>query len=327
MLLVLSAYAVLGVADFGGGVWDLFARGPRAAQQREAVSMAMGPVWEANHVWLIFFLILLFTGFPKGFSVLTVAMFTPFHLVLLGIILRGAAFVFRSPEMTEAAVPERTWSLIFGVASTVTPLLLGAAVGAVSSGGIRIIDGIVVAPPADSWLSPFALGMGLFVLTLAAYLAAVYLTAETTGELQADFHRRAIASGIATAAMSVIMLRAMVQYTPWLWARFTHELSGAVLALGGYLMVMSFFFVVKKRYRWARVTAAGQIIVLLIGWAMGQWPYIVYPDVTFTEAKAPDATLRFMLQIVPMGMLILIPSLLFLFRVFKGGRGPSGGEG
>lgn len=326
MLLALSAYAVLGIADFGGGVWDLFARGPRAAQQRRAVASAMGPVWEANHVWLVFFLIMLFTAFPAGFSTLSVAMFVPFHLVLAGVILRGAAFVFRSPEATTAvAGPDRAWSLIFGIASTVTPLLLGAAIGAVSSGGIRIGDDGIVAPPADSWLSPFALSTGILVLALAAYLAAVYLAAETKGDLKEDFHRRAIVSGTVVAVLSLLMLWAMTVYTPWLWERFTQNVGGAVLFAGGVLMLLSFVFVVGRRYSWARVTAAGQVVILLWGWVFGQWPYIVYPDLTVWDAKAPDATLRFMLQVIPIGMVLLLPSLWFLFRVFKT-KQPADGE-
>lgn len=320
MLLALSAYAVLGIADFGGGVWDLFARGPRARAQRKAIANAMGPVWEANHVWLVFFLILMMGAFPKGYSTLSVAMFIPFHLVLLGIILRGAAFVFRSPGTTAATGQERVWSYTFGIASTVTPLLLGMAVGAVSSGGIRIVDGTVMAPPAASWLSPFAWGMGLFVLTLAAYLAAVYLMAETEGDLQRDFHRRAIVSGTVTAVLSGVMLFMMARYTPWLWDRFTHDIGSVLLSVGGLLMILSFVFVVGKKFILARVTAAGQVIVLLWGWAMAQWPYIIYPSLTFMDAKAPDATLRFILQIMPLGMLLLLPSLWLLFRVFKGAQ-------
>lgn len=323
MVLALSAYAVLGIADFGGGVWDLFAMGPRARQQRQAVATAMGPVWESNHVWLIFFFIMLFTAFPAGFSTLSVALFVPLNFVLLGIILRGAAFVFRSPESTAAVTgPERAWSVVFGVASTVTPLLLGAAVGSVSSGGIVIGPDFAALPavPADSWLSPLALSTGVFVLSLAAYLAAVFLAAETDGPLRDDFHVRSLASGTWVAVMAVRMLFVLSRHAPRLWERFSHEIGGAILALGGVMMLLSFYFVVRRRYLAARVTAAGQIVLYLWGWAFAQWPYIIYPGLTFFDAKAPDGTLRVMLQIIPAGMVILIPSLWFLFRVFKGNR-------
>ena len=150
-LAVLVAYAVLAGADFGGGVWDLMARGPRAADQRAAIASAMGPVWEANHVWLIFLIVLLFTCFPAAFAVLSVAFFVPFHLVLLGVVLRGAAFVFRAhghavagggPGAVSAGL---SWGHVFGGASTITPFLLGACLGAVSNGHVRT-DGAGITP-------------------------------------------------------------------------------------------------------------------------------------------------------------------------------------
>lgn len=317
MLLSLGAYAIFGIADFGGGIWDLFARGPRAKEQRKAIAQAMGPVWEANHVWIVFFMILMLSAFPKAYATLSEAMFIPFHLVLLGIILRGAAFVLRSPGIPVARGTERVWSWVFGVASTISPLLLGMGLAAVSSGGIRITGGQVLAPPTESWLSPFAFGMGIFVLTLASYLAAVFLAAETEGELQEDFHRRAFASGTATAIMSALMLWMMARYTPWLWEGFTHGVSGVLLFVGAALYLLSLVFVLIRQYVLARVSAAGQVLVLLMGWALAQWPYMIYPDLTFEAAKAPDATLRFVVQIVPIGLLILLPSLWLLFRVFK----------
>jgi cytochrome d ubiquinol oxidase subunit II len=163
-LLSLIAYAVLAGADFGGGVWDLLASGPHVAEQRAAISQAMGPVWEANHVWLIFVIVLLFTAFPSAFAVLCVALFGPFHLVLAGIALRGAAFVFRSHN--EGGAPGM-WGSVFGSSSAFTPFLLGASLAAVSAGRIRFQNGEVVSPAA-AWLSPFALGCGALALALCA---------------------------------------------------------------------------------------------------------------------------------------------------------------
>ena len=137
-LAAIVAYAVLGGADFGGGVWDFFARGPRRGEQREAIARAMGPVWEANHVWLIFVIVLLFTGFPRAFAALSIALYVPFHLVLLGIILRGAAFVFRaySPQGERGVRPGAAalqWGWIFGAASVITPALLGICLATIST--------------------------------------------------------------------------------------------------------------------------------------------------------------------------------------------------
>src|SRR5438105_4483404 len=133
------AYAVLGGADFGGGIWDLCAAGPRRAEQRRAIAHAMGPVWEANHVWLIFVIVVLFTAFPSAYAALSVALFVPLHLVLVGITLRGAAFVFRGPQV--GGPGGGAWGAVFGTASVITPALLGACVGAVSAGGLRVRGG------------------------------------------------------------------------------------------------------------------------------------------------------------------------------------------
>src|SRR3954468_13190823 len=136
-LFAVIAYGLLAGADFGGGVWDLVARGPRARAQRDAIAHAMGPVWGANHVWLIFLLVILFTAFPPAFAALSVAMFLPFHIVLLGITLRGAAFVFRAilrDERHEDASRRDVWGTVFGAASIMTPPVLGASLGAASSG-------------------------------------------------------------------------------------------------------------------------------------------------------------------------------------------------
>src|SRR3954451_11935184 len=158
MLVALIAYGVLAGADFGGGVWDLFAAGPRKTEQRTAIARALAPVWEANHVWLIFVVVLLFTGFPGAFYALNVALFVPFHLVLVGITLRGAAFVFRAYGPQRPGLTRR-WGAVFGAVSVITPPLLGMSVGAVSTGNIRMAgDGIRIVGTTP-WLAPLSLAM------------------------------------------------------------------------------------------------------------------------------------------------------------------------
>ena len=166
---------------------DALARGPRRDAQRDAISRAMGPVWEANHVWLIFVIVLLFTGFPRAFQALGESLFVPFHLALAGITLRGEAFVFRAyGPRGEASL--RRWGALFGVASAVTPVLLGMCLGAVSSGRIRVGADGEISTGTDAWRSPVAPLTGLFALALCAYLAAVFLTVETDGELREKSH-------------------------------------------------------------------------------------------------------------------------------------------
>jgi cytochrome d ubiquinol oxidase subunit II len=316
-LLALTAYTVLAGADFGGGVWDFFARGPRANAQRRAISDAMGPVWESNHVWLIFLLVILFTAFPIAFSALSEAFFIPFHLLLLGIILRGAAFVFRAHGAEEVG-PQRVWARTFGSASVITPVLLGMCLGAVSAGEIRVADGTVQVNYFTAWLTPLSWGCGALALALFAYLAAVYLTLETEGNLREDFRKRTLVSGGVVVAISVLLIPLLIWQAPRLAENLLSLRALPVLALGVVFALLSLWAVLARRFAVARVTAVAEVVMLLWGWALAQWPYIIYPDLTIDASAAPDATLGFLLATAPFGALLLIPSLWLLFSVFKG---------
>jgi len=318
MLLALTAYAVLAGADFGGGIWDLLAGGPREKEQRLAIAHAIGPVWEANHVWLIFLLVILFTAFSPAFQALSVAFFGLFHAVLTGIVLRGAAFVFRSSTPDEESGGWRAWASVFGAASVITPFLLGTALGAVSSGGIRVRDGAVTVDPGAAWFSPVSLLIGALTLALCAYLAAVYLTVETHGEVQEDFRRRALGAGMAVAALAIILLPVAAWRSPLLWQHLSRPLSAPPMITGALLAAASAWAVMTRRYRLGRALAVAEVIIVLWGWAFAQWPYLIYPDITATGSMSPLPTIRFLLNALPFGFAILIPSLAFLFVVFKG---------
>jgi cytochrome d ubiquinol oxidase subunit II len=306
-------YGTLGGADFGGGIWDLFARGPRRDAQRAAIARAMGPVWEANHVWLIFVIVLLFTAFPSAFARLSVELFGLFHLVLVGITLRGASFVFRGPKVNLDRAAG--WGAVFGMASVITPALLGMAVGAVTSGDMA--SGVTDAPRRTPWLTPLALAIGALALALCAYLAAVYLTIETEGDLQEDFRRRALLAGGFVVALAVLLLPLIHEQSEHLWEGLTSLRAAPVLAFGAAAALASGWLLLRRRYRLARVSSILEVALLLAGWGMAQYPYLIYPDVTIASAAAPPATLRFLVYTLPVGAALLVPSLALLFRVFK----------
>ena len=301
-LLCVIAYAVLAGADFGGGIWDFFAMGKRKHEQREAISSAMAPVWEANHVWLIFVIVFLFAGFPKAYAELSTLLFVPLHIVLVGITLRGAAFVFRHYG-PQGLLTER-WGVVFGVASTVTPALLGVCMGAVSD-------------DAEAIFTPISLLTGALALALCAYLAAVYLTNETQGDLREDFRARALAAGTAVVALSGALL-------PVAYFDATHLVMGLLrpealpIVLAGIAAALtSGWALLRRRYRLARIATIAQVSFLLAGWGAAQHPYLIYPDITLHDAAAPKETLEFMLATLPFGAALLGPSLWLLFRVFK----------
>ena len=318
MLVSLSFYALLGGADYGGGVWDLFARGPRADAQRALIAHAIGPIWEANHVWLILVVVILFTAFPPAFAAIATALHIPLTLLLIGIVLRGSAFTFRTYD-TQRDDVQRRWSRIFSIASIITPVLLGIVVGAIASGPIQLEHRTFASAFIQPWLSPFPFAVGLFALSLFAFLASIYLTLETPDrELQEDFRLRALISGVVVGALALIVfllsaqhapeIRAGISATPW---AIPLHVATAMCALGAFGALW------KRKYRLARLFAAGQVTLILWGWALAQYPYMVGTDITIYSAAAPGKTLRLLLVTLFVGALILFPSFFYLFRVFK----------
>jgi cytochrome d ubiquinol oxidase subunit II len=319
-LAALAAYAALAGPDFGGGVLDLLAWGPRRTEQRSAIAVMLGPVWEANHVWLIFLLIVLFTAYPTAFADLSVVFFVPFHLVLAGIVLRGAAFGFRS-HIAGPGVAFYAWGRIFGIASAITPVLLGATLGATATGAIRIVDGSVQSGATAAWLMPFPLVLGALTLALCAYLAAIHVAQITSGEVREDFRRRALGLGVVIAVLSLATLVLIRGEAPRLWEGLVSPRAAPVLALALLVAPAAAFMLWRRSYGRARTLAVGALILLLSAWALGQWPYIIYPDVTLVGSASPAATLTFLLATVPFGMGLVLPSLWLLLAVF-GGSGP-----
>jgi len=315
--LSLTVYAVLAGADFGGGVWDIFASGPRKQEQRQAVARAMGPVWEANHVWLIFMIVGLFTAFPVTFGVLGLALYFPFSIALFGIVFRGASFAFRAHGRS-AVGPLSPWGVVFGVASVVTPFFLGTAAAAVASGSIRAPHGQLSSGFLDGWTSPLGVVIGLFALSMCAYLAAAYLMVENEHrpELLADFRRRAIAAAVVSGVLALIALPLAAVDGP----KLLQSLTGRGLPLFVLALLngpLALWAVWRSRPRIARVAVIGQVVLVLWAWAIGQWPYLVPPDLTISATAAPAGTLMGMLTVITIGGLLLLPSLWLLFRVFK----------
>jgi cytochrome bd ubiquinol oxidase subunit II len=319
MVVSLNLYVLLGGADYGGGVWDLFARGPRLKQQRNLIARAIGPIWEANHVWLILVVVIFFTAFPLGFATIGTALHIPLTLLLIGIVLRGSAFTFRTYDSQRDSVQQR-WSRLFSIASAITPFMLGLIVGAIASGQIQIDTTNFEVTFIRPWLSPFAFAVGFFALSLFAFIAAVYLTLETNDRaLQDDFRLRAIISGVAVGVFALIVfvlsgayatqIRAGISATAW---AIPLHLSTAICAIGAFVALW------KRSYRLARLLAAGQVSLILWGWALAQYPFIVGPNVTIYSAGSRRETLELLVVALCGGAMILFPSFFYLFHVFKG---------
>jgi cytochrome d ubiquinol oxidase subunit II len=319
MISALILYALLGGADYGGGVWDLFAFGKRAPAQRALIAHAIGPVWEANHVWLILVIVVLFTAFPPAFAAISIALHIPLTLLLIGIVLRGTTFTFRAHDAQRDDV-QRRWSLLFSIASIITPMLLGIVLGAIASGTIRVENGVVVSGFLKSWLAPFPFAVGFFALSLFAFLAAVYLTLETSdNELQEDFRRRALIAGIVVCMLALTVFILAGTGAPTVRAGISRSWWALALHLGTAVVAVGAFYTLWiRKYRVARFCAAAQVTLILLGWAFAQFPYLVEPDITIYSAAAPHVTLRLLIIALSVGVLVLFPSYYYLFRIFKG---------
>ena len=323
LMLALNLYVLFGGADFGGGVWDLLASGPRRAAQRELIAATIGPIWEANHVWLVLVVVVLFVCFPPAFARIAISLHIPISLMLVGVVLRGSAFTFRTYDSDHDTV-QRRWGLIFAVASVITPVLLGVTVGALTSGMVGAsTSGSFHTQWIAPWLNPFAFSVGAFTLVLFAFLAAVYLTVEADDNaVREDFRTRAIASAIAVGILAWVVIAIAQTSAPriaegLMSAPYSLPLHGVTAAIA----LTAIWALVTRRFGLARVTAALQVSLILWGWAYAQFPDLVPGAWTIQSASAPEITLKLVIYGLTGGAIILVPSLLYLFRVFKGSRG------
>jgi cytochrome bd ubiquinol oxidase subunit II len=328
MVLSLNAYVLLGGADFGGGVWDLFARGRHQDAQRKLIAEAIGPIWEANHVWLILLVVLLFTCFPKAFAHFATELHVPLTIMLVGIVLRGSAFTFRTYDRQRDAV-QRQWGRIFSVASLLTPVILGVCLGTVASGSIplRPIASLRTVTFQerflDPWMaSPFPWAVGLLTLMLFAFLAASYLTCESDDPIMREvFRRRALQSQGALLVCAGMTLGLARVASPLLFEGLTQGRAALGMhAVTALTAATSVWALASRRFQFARVAAGAQASFIIWGWAWSQFPWLIPPDRSITSLAAPAITLQLVLGALAIGTLILLPSFVYLFRIFKGGE-------
>jgi len=314
----LIVYALTGGADYGGGVIDLFARGPRAKDLRALIARAIGPIWEANHVWLILVIVLMFVCLPKAFAAIMTALHIPLTILLIGLVLRGSAFVFRAYDDPSDDV-QRRWSLIFAVASVVSPWALGATLGAVASGTITFdAAGRVQTDFVSAWAAPFPAALGFFVVALFTLLAATYLTLETDdAELQDALRAQGLGAGLASGLFAFVALALSQTGAPRVWAGLTQQVwSLPFQVLTGATAIGALAALIRRRWALARAAAAAQVVLIALGWAFSQAPYAVPPSLTLTDAAAPGSLITLVLTILGGGAIFLIPAFILLYRVF-----------
>jgi cytochrome d ubiquinol oxidase subunit II len=329
----LTLYAVLAGADFGAGLWQLLAgRGSRAERIREHAHHSMGPVWEANHVWLIFVITVFWTGYPAAFGSIFSTLSVPLFIAAVGIILRGAAYALRSG--TQSPRELSSIDMLFSIASLLTPFALGACVGAIASE--RVPVGNATGHMFSSWLNPTSILVGVLAVATSAYLAAVYLAADAARlddpELERAFRARALGSGLVTGGialggLAVLHSDAHSLYHELVSGEAVSTLIVSILAGSGTLAL-----VFARRFEAARYSAALAVAAIVAGWALARWPTLL-PGLTVQQAAAPHDTLVALVVAVLAGGAILFPSLALLFSLALTGRfdhaqaGPRPGAG
>jgi cytochrome d ubiquinol oxidase subunit II len=318
----LTIYALFGGADFGAGVWEVNTALQASPKERKLLYSAIGPVWEANHVWLIFVLVATFGAFPLAFAAICQALWLPLLLALGGIVFRGAGYALRSNSSDDRR-QQFAWDVVFAVGSTAAPFFLGASVGALASGKLMLTDdGRFDGNFLTGWLSPMAVFSGFFVVVMCAYLAAVFLAREASDlrdtELTRIWRQRAIATGIWMGLLSLAGVVYVASDAPHLWDGFRQR-SWPLVALSMTAGFLSINSLIREQFRIAVVAAAAAVTAVIWGWAVAQYPLLVPPSITIEDAKAPANILWLLIGTVSLGSLLLVPALGYLFYLFKSG--------
>jgi cytochrome bd ubiquinol oxidase subunit II len=307
-----TLYALFGGADFGAGFWDLIAGDAEQGRRpRSLIERSLTPVWEANHVWLIFILVVLWTAFPEAFGAIMSTLYVPLALAALGIVLRGAGFAFRESIRSPAA--RRAMGATFALSSVLTPFFMGTVVGAIADGNVPAAgDGDAF----SSWLQPLPLFTGGLFVASGAYLAAVFLVADArrsgAADLEGYFARRALAAGLVAGAFAIAGLFVLHADTRYVYDRLTDEalplvIASAICGLGVLVQLL------RGARRGLRPLAAGAVIAVVWGWGVAQFPYLLPTSLKITESAAPPETLAAVIVVFLVAAIVVLPALGLLY--------------
>jgi len=307
-------YALFGGADFGGGFWDLVAGGAeRGERPRALIQRSLTPVWEANHVWLIFVLVVLWTAFPPAFSAIFTTLYVPIALAALGIVLRGSGFAFR--KSIEGLSGRRAAGATFAISSVLTPFFMGTVVGAIAAGNVPAGGN---GDAFSSWIQPLPLLIGAMFVATGAYLAGVFLVgdARRVGEpdLERYFERRALGAGVVAGALAIAGLFALHSEARYVYERLVDQ--GLPLVILSLLCGAALLVVLRRGGRRPlRPLAAGAVVAVIWGWAVAQFPYLLPTSLRIDQAAAPDATMTIVFIVFAVAAVLVLPSLGLLYTL------------
>jgi cytochrome d ubiquinol oxidase subunit II len=320
VLVGLTFYIVLAGADFGAAIWQITApQTPQGRRIRDFAHNVMAPVWEANHVWLIFVLTVTWTAYPAAFGSIASTLTLALILAALGIVIRGAAYAVSAG--TSRPWQARDLDIISALASILTPFTLGACLGAIASG--RVPYGNAKGDLASSWLNPTSIVVGALAIAISAYLAAVYLSDDAQRRAQHDliapYRRRALGAGTLAGLLAVAGLLVLHHDAHPLYRQLITGPGLPAVIASGASGIAALGLVLRQRFQLARHAAALAVAAIVAGWALAQQPRLL-PGLTVTQAAAPRATLIAIILAVTGGAVILLPSLLLLLRLSITGR-------
>jgi cytochrome d ubiquinol oxidase subunit II len=319
MFIGVIAYAVLGGADFGAGFWDLTAGGAdRGREPRHLVDLSIGPVWEGNHTWLIYCMVMLWSGFPTAFAAITTTLYLPLGLAALGIVLRGAGFAFR--KVSVHTPEQRLYGAAFAAGSVLTPYCFGSIAGAIASG--RVPSG-GNGSATTSWLNPTSALGGVLAVLVCAYLAAVYLTAvagqSRNAALRTYFSARALAAALATGLVTVAGIFVIHFDAPRLFHQLSHR-GLPLLIIAALAGLASIALLLRGESATSRITAVVAVAAVVAGWGVAQYPYLLGTHLQITDAASPTATLWVLTGVACVAAALIVPSFALLFGLYERGR-------
>ena len=315
LMLAVAFYAIFGGADFGAGFWDLTAGGPeRGRRPREVIEHSIGPVWEANHVWLIFVFVVLWTCFPEAYASIMLTLFVPLTIAALGIVLRGASFAFRK-AVTQVR-HQRMLGGTFAISSVLVPYCFGAVAGGIASG--RVPAGGRSGDPWTSWMNPTSVVVGVLAVCVVAYVAAVLLTWDAgrlhDEKLVAYFRSRAVGAAVVTGVLAVVGLFVLRGDARYVFDGLTSR-ALPLVALSALAGAGAFLLLRGKPRRGARVAALVASGALVLAWGLAQWDYLLPETLTVSQAAAPTGTITAVLLVAALAVLFIAPAFALLYTL------------
>ncbi|MET9908409.1 cytochrome d ubiquinol oxidase subunit II [Streptomyces sp. NPDC006476] len=314
LVVVIAAYACAGGTDYGAGFWDLLAGGAeRGKRPRWLIDHAMAPVWEVNNVWLIFTLVIMWTGFPTMFQAVFSAMWLPLALAAVGLVLRGAGFALRKP--TRRLARQRVYGAMFAISSLVTPFFLGAVLGGIASGRVKV----GTSASADAWANPTSVLAGLLAVAATAFLGAVFLCSDAlrfgADDLVGYFRLRAMSAFAAVVVLALIGLPVTHNDARYVWDGLTGGLGLLLIALAAVCGLATVLLLWRRSFGWSRYTSVACVALTVGAWGFAQRPYLLPTSLTVTEAAGASHTLRWLVIVTGIAIVLVGPALVLVYRL------------